>query len=366
MSDTASVVQAPFRVHDPTPYRLAPSSPQPSPAASRLFGGGDFAWSLSPSGCLSLYSSADGSCVSQLSLAPSGCRVALSCSCELSPGTFPSSVGEREGVSLLVLALNLDGKTMVVVVDPLASSRILVTFKIPWAVSSLCGVSGACLNGAAAGLFSRPSLLQSFAGVLAVGCAGGHVLLVDLALDASRAASVLRPGGLAFVESLQATSASVASARSSGKHACVDVLGTLFSRKRTVSPLPTYLPTYSLISREEGPLHLCLHQSGSITLLPRRLSGHHSPPFCPSNPLSPHRLQCWRVPTLRHTEGGHCPQWSVSQDPSPGDPLHVPGARKRSEIQRLPVGRPGQPSECQVRNNSCNFPSLYFSLQPPA
>lgn len=220
MSASEGAVQVPSLVHDPTLYNI--SSPVQPNAAGHIFGGGDFAWLLSPSGRLSVFRSTNGNCICQLALVPSGHRVAVSCSCEL---VLPS----EEVASLLVLAVNIDGvvgKTTVVVINPL-TSRVLRTLKIPRVVSSLCGVSRVSLQ-AAAGLFWPSSLLRGFSGVLAVGCAGGHLLLVDLAIGDSslKVSSVQRPRALAFVESLQTPPTAVASARSSGKHACVDILGT--------------------------------------------------------------------------------------------------------------------------------------------
>ena len=227
MSSSASgdvAVQTPSRVHDPTPYSTA--APPVEFSTGGLLCGGEYAWLLSPGGFLRVFQSSDGECIAQLSLSPGkGRRVTLSCSCELNPGTLSTPRNNP----LLALALTVDGvrpKAAIAVLDPLAS-RIERVAEVPWAVTSLCGVSGPAIQSAV-GLFS-PALLREFSGVLAVGCAGGHALLVDLALGVYSVGQgcVQRPLKLVFADVSQRGASVVSSARNDGEQlACVDLLGT--------------------------------------------------------------------------------------------------------------------------------------------
>ena len=239
MNDT---VQTPSRVHDPTPYRSALPSQEFS--AGGLLDGGRYAWLLTHGGFLHVYRSADGECVSQLQLSPGkGRRVSVSCSCELNPSSLsPSTSALNPSRSpLLALALAVDGvrvKTTVVVLDPL-SSRLVRVVEVPWAVTSLCGVPTTSLQ-TAAGLFS-PALLREFSGVLAVGCAGGHVLLVDMALGLFSVGqgSMHKPLKLVFMDLTGGGgrgASFVSSARGSGEQLpCVDLLGKLIPYSEYIS-----------------------------------------------------------------------------------------------------------------------------------
>ena len=226
MSAAESAVQPPSHIKDPIPYRLLSSSESLQASAGRLFHGGRYAWLLNRNGCVYVFNSTNGECTAQLRLAPRGSSVAVSCSCVLSSEARHTSATKAKETSLLVLALHVEGsrekKTVLVVVDP-AASKLLRAVEVPWEVSSLCGVSGGRLQ-LTAGLFS-PSLVQSFSGVLAVGCTGGHVLLVDLALgiELPVKASVKHPHSLAFIDAVQ--NGCVSTARNNGKHSCIDVLG---------------------------------------------------------------------------------------------------------------------------------------------
>jgi hypothetical protein len=134
----------------------------------------------------------------------------------------PNSTSDE---SLLVLAVHQDGsdgKTTLAVVDPRAS-KLLRAIEVPRTVSSLCGVSGESLQVAGAAF-----KLDCFSGIVAAGCAGGHVLMVDLALgvELSYQPSVLHPQRSEVIElrKTESISSSVTTARSNGRHACVDVL----------------------------------------------------------------------------------------------------------------------------------------------
>ena len=219
MSTSESAVQAPSLVKAPTPYHpFSSAKPLPPFSAGGLLRGSRLAWLLGRDGSLRFFKSVDGGCVSEGRLVPRGCSIAAVCGCELDDG-------DRE-TTLLALAVHPEenrGKTTVAIVNA-ATSEVLRTVKIPWDVSSLSGVSGSCLQ-AARGLFS-PTTLGLFSGTLAVGCAGGRVLLVDLSLDVefSAEASVTQPQELAVVEN-GAGPAVISSAREKGRHACIDILG---------------------------------------------------------------------------------------------------------------------------------------------
>ena len=155
-----------------------------------------------------------------------GRRLEVSCSCELSLSSFPTRCRSLP----LALAVSVEGvraKTTLVLVDALSSS-LLRAIEVPWTVSSLCGVSEEAVRAVTSGLFSS-SILREFSGVLAAGCAGGHVILVDLALGVIPvgAGSLAKPLQLVFVDSSQmGGGAVVSSTRSDGTSlACIDVLG---------------------------------------------------------------------------------------------------------------------------------------------
>ena len=218
MSAAENAVLTPSVVHDPCLFQTPSVSSSLQASAGRIFKSGRFAWILSRSGCLYVFNSKSGECTAQLRLGPRGSHVRVSCSCELS-----SAVATKP---LIVLAASDDstkGKTTIFVVDP-AASKLVKSVIIPWTVSSVCGIAEGCLQ--VSGLFSF-SFLELFSGVLAVGCTGGHVILVDLVLCEKEL--IVHPKSLVFIESLQSglASSTVAEARRTGRHACVDVLGEL-------------------------------------------------------------------------------------------------------------------------------------------
>ena len=311
MSDA---VQTPSRVYDPTPYRT--KSPSVEFSAGGLLCGGRYAWLVSPGGLLRVFQSSDGECVSQLSLSPGkGRRVAVSCSCELSPGTLSADSSARDQ-PLLALALTVDGvraNATLTVLDPF-SSRLVRAVEVPWSVTSLCGISGTALQSAA-GLFS-PALLQEFSGVLSVGCAEGHVLLVDLALCVSSVGqgSMQRPLRLVFADGVtQRGSSAVSSARGNGEQlACVDLLGTwrsLFwmtlSSTFFLSSLSLSLSSSFLFLLPFFSFHLRLHLLSPQPQTTRKDSSTTPPPTRP--PLAPSPL----TPSPSHLSIS-CPKSSVS------------------------------------------------------
>ena len=340
--DAEGAVQAPFRVYDPTLFS------RPSPSAGGLLRGGKFAWAFFPSGLLSVYSSG-GECVSHVKLVPSqrkGRRLEVSCSCELSLSSFPT----RSRSLPLALAVSVEGvraKTTLVIVDALSSS-LLRAIEVPWTVSSLCGVSEEAVRAVTSGLFSS-SILREFSGVLAAGCAGGHVILVDLALGVIPvgAGSLAKPLQLVFVDSSQmGGGAVVSSTRSDGTSlACIDVLGKslgcvfvcvacmwlVLMVFVTHTPHPhtphphTHTPhTHSLPPREGAvPLPLIQPFLNSENL-PHRLTRYHCSSFRPTNSLSPHRLQHGVIPDIRCRKNGDRSRESPPQGPSPSNPFRVP------------------------------------------
>jgi len=126
--------------------------------------------------------------------------------------------------SLLVLALETNNRHVLGVLDPLAP-RLVRAVAMPHQITSLHPVSADNLN--TPGLFSH-SILSHFSGIVSVGCKGGHVYLVDLALtnrDASTP-SLLQPSPLYFVDPSQGIfHTEVSQAVESGAHICVELTG---------------------------------------------------------------------------------------------------------------------------------------------
>ena len=228
MAGGGSILQTPSIIRSPAPFLLPPSSSPPSqrPGAN-FFNNGRYVW-LTRGGLLYVLKAGTGECVSQLRLATRGTRVIVTCSCELRSAASENSLKGRRGC-LLVLALELEEKgqrgSVLVVFHP-AASQLLRAVEVPWRVSSLCSVSASSVLSP--GLFSQ-SGLRYFSGVVAIGCVGGRVLLVDLALgseDVPRA-SLREPCRLVVVDSANSSSimGKVKQARESGSHLGLDITG---------------------------------------------------------------------------------------------------------------------------------------------
>ena len=219
------IVQAPSILHPPSPFLLPPSPSSAQPSAARLYDNGQFAW-LAREGSVHVVKAGIGERVALLRLAERGSELKVTCSCELSP----NSADTAGNASLLVLAVAPAERKSVVVVLNTATSRLIRAIEIPWKVSSVCAVSSGSLQSPS--LFIQ-SILQLFAGSIAVGCVGGHVLLVDLALDITESrelsqASLNEPRSLVFLESVHSStiSARVKQARDAAKHVCFNITGT--------------------------------------------------------------------------------------------------------------------------------------------
>ena len=107
----------------------------------------------------------------------------------------------------------------------LETGRLSRLLSVPHRVSSVCSVSPS--NLPSPGLFAQ-TLLTVFRGVVALGCVGGHVLLVDLALGAEELTprDLSEPRRLHCVDlALGPALAEVGRAAESGKHACVELTG---------------------------------------------------------------------------------------------------------------------------------------------
>ena len=223
------VVQAPSILHPPSPF-LLPSSPSSAqPSAARLYDSGRFAW-LAREGSVHVVKAGTGERVTLLRLAERGSELKVTCSCELGSNSADTAANGAGNASLLVLAVApMEGKNVVVVLNT-GTSRLIRAVEIPWKVSSVCAVSSGSLQSPS--LFIQ-SILQLFSGTIAVGCVGGHVLLVDLALDHADSrefswASLNEPRSLVFLESVHSSSISarVKQARDAANHVCFDITGT--------------------------------------------------------------------------------------------------------------------------------------------
>ena len=80
---------------------------------------------------------------------------------------------------LLVLACREAKRSAIVALFSPGSSQLLRAIRVPYDITSMCVLSARGLD--APGLFSN-SVLSQFMGVVAVGCKGGLVFLLDLAL----------------------------------------------------------------------------------------------------------------------------------------------------------------------------------------
>ena len=272
MSASEKAVQAPSIIQDPSPYRLPRSLLSLQPTAGRLFDSGRYAWVLHRGSVVYVFKAETGECATQLRLGARGSHVSVSCSCELNSGRgdseFPAAKTKR-GEPLLVLAVHSEargGQSAIAVINP-AASKLVSCVEIPWRVTSLCVVPGGSLQ--LAGLFSQ-SVLQHFSGVLVVGCSGGRVLLVDLALgsDFLSQPSLDHPRALVFIESIRSGSvaAKITDAREVGRHACVDITGMcvlyvcvphlLHQRMRVrVCPMYVYIHVPHLLHQHPPNVH---------------------------------------------------------------------------------------------------------------
>ena len=223
------MVQTPSHISPPTPFNLSLARSS-RPTDVRLFDGGRYAW-LVCGGILFVVATDTGKCISRLQLTVTRDEpYSVSSSCELKH-CAPGARG-RKPSCLLVLAVDYEGRnprrSVLVVFNP-TSCQLVRAVAVPCRVTSLCAVCGGGFG--TPGLFSQ-SPLQCFSGALAVGCVGGRVLLVDLALGSSEAPRALLsdPGELVVLKRLAregsgAVVSRVRQAREAGRHATVDITG---------------------------------------------------------------------------------------------------------------------------------------------
>ena len=125
--------------------------------------------------------------------------------------------------SLLCLVFRKGDRTLVVVWNA-ALSIILRAVHLPFHATCAAPVSGGSLT--AAGLFGR-SILEEFSGVVAIGCSGGRLLIMDLALGRRWTAVTMATPRSCHVVSARAESLSEAwaNAVNSHSHLCINLTG---------------------------------------------------------------------------------------------------------------------------------------------
>lgn len=143
--------------------------PQYSPAVCTnggLIMNGQAAWFLSPGGLF-------------VTKVPSGEHVGHLQTGELAV-THVCELQRENNDSLLVLACRESKSSSIVAVYSPWSSVLLRAINVPQEITSMCLLSAKGLD--APSLFTH-TILTEFRGVVAVGCAGGNVVLLDLALN---------------------------------------------------------------------------------------------------------------------------------------------------------------------------------------
>ena len=147
---------------------------------------------------------------------------------------FELNVPEK-GLSLLCLVFRKGGKSLLVVWNA-ALSCLLRAIHVPFCATCAAPVSGGTLR--ATGLFDQ-SVMEEFSGVVAIGCLGGRVLLVDLALGRQwTAVSMVTPRPCHLVSmGVESLSEARAKAVNSYSHLCVNVTGKINATVRRVGVL---------------------------------------------------------------------------------------------------------------------------------
>lgn len=205
-----SVCQLPTRLSPPTPLRLPPSDVQVSSALFLGQGGHGYLWCLRDNTIFTL-ERASGKRLS--SWTDRNAQVTLVCELQVSATH-----------SYLLVAMTVGGRSVVGVLHP-TLPNLFRAVEVPHQVTSLHAVSPGNLS--TPGLFSQ-SVLRQFTGIAAIGCRGGHVYLVDLALDSSEMAkpSLSRPSGLRLLSPTQGPiGAELNQAIASGNHVGLEITG---------------------------------------------------------------------------------------------------------------------------------------------
>ena len=149
-------------------------------------------------------------------------------------GVFELEVPKKDG-SLLCLVFEKGGKTLLVVWNA-ALSCILRAVHLPFRATCAVPMSGKPL--VASGLFGQ-SIVELFSGVVAIGCVGGRLLLVDLALGKKWVSVTMATPRPCHFVSAQAESFAEAraSAVNSHSHLCINLTGKATNSKLVGDPV---------------------------------------------------------------------------------------------------------------------------------
>ena len=126
--------------------------------------------------------------------------------------------------SLLILALETNSEHVLGVLNPKAP-KLVRAVALPHEITSVCPVSANNLN--TPGLFSH-GILGHFSGIVAVGCKGGHVYLVDLALSNQDppTPSLHNPSPMYLIDPQRGVvRTEVSQAMDAGAHICLELTG---------------------------------------------------------------------------------------------------------------------------------------------
>ena len=139
----------------------------------------------------------------------------ICCTCELNLGY---------NHSLLILGLETNSEHVLAVLNPKAPTLVRA-IALPRKITSVCPVSANNLD--TPGLFSH-GILGHFSGIVAVGCKGGHVYLVDLALtnpDPPKP-SLHNPSPMYLLDPQRGVvRTEVSQAMDTGAHICLELTG---------------------------------------------------------------------------------------------------------------------------------------------
>lgn len=209
MSVPTSVYQVPTFISSPSPLQLLPS--HSSITNGELFrDSAELAWLLQGD-VIHTMNIKDRDVVARWRA--KDCNIC--CTCELNL-TYNRS--------LLILALETNSEHVLAVINPKAS-KLVRAVALPHKITSVCSVSANNLD--TPGLFSH-GILGHFSGIVAVGCKGGHVYLVDLALSNQDAPtpSLHNPSQMYLIDPQRGVvQTEVSQAMDAGAHICLELTG---------------------------------------------------------------------------------------------------------------------------------------------
>ena len=226
-------------------------APQYSPAACTnggLIMNGQAAWFLSPGGLL-------------VTKVPSGEHIGHLQTGELTV-THVCELQRDNKDSLLVLACRESKRSSIVAVYSPWSSALLRAINVPQEITSMCLLSAKGLD--APSLFTH-TVLTEFMGVVAVGCAGGNVALLDLALNKETAPVRLSSPKSVEVASIHSESITTHMVQAEEEQAnlAVYLTGTCDTLARTATVNLLYLLFHRLF-HSSRQVQLC-HSKGEDT-----------------------------------------------------------------------------------------------------